>query len=881
MPTAVDLTATNPVVSFQLAASGDASGLAAAVIVLDQPISVKDDGGHISLQQTFVLKKKADGSFAASENLSQLASAGTYAIAKIQLLDGAGNRRDYSPADLQALGFASTFALDTPPTVAPMSVSAGHGQSLQASALFSVTDAEGDSITKFQFWDSTPDRGSGYWVVDGVAQAVGSAIEVTAAQLALTSFQSGSGTDNLWVRAFDGALWGAWQPFSVTAPVNHAPVVTATIASIGAMHNQTIAASSLFSATDLDGDSITKYALWDGDGNGQWVVLGGAEPFGREIDIAAAELANTVYQAGFGTDHLYVRAFDGITWSDWTPAFTVTAPADRAPVVIALQASTSATHHQLFTAASLFSTSDADGDGISRYALWDTEGHGHWVVNGTVLAANTEIDVAAANFSEISYVAGEGTDHLYVRANDGTSWGSWTAFTVTGPADQPPVVTANNAVAIFPEDNVPASTLFSVSDADGDAITKYRFWDSTSGPGSSHWVVDGVAQPNGTTVEITADQLANTAFHPADPLQGSSLDDTEWVQAFDGEQWSAWASFRVIEPQPLPAADPHAPTVTVSNYNASHAETIAASTLFSASDVDGDLIERYELWDATTSPSSGHWVLNGVATQSNVAIEVTASQLAGTSFQSGSGSDDLWVRANDGLMWSPWAEFHVRAPDDQLPVATAANLNTLANQTLAVSNLFGVSDGDGDAITRYAFWDTQGHGYFTFDGVTQPTNAEIDVAAADLSRLNYVAGVGTDQLYVRAFDGMAWSGWREFDASGGAATVPDGGSLQLGSANSSAIVFAGSSGTLRLDDAASFAGTVAGMTGSDAIDFANINFASVQTPAFAGSAFDGTLTVSDGVHTDHVTLIGNYLASSFTTSSDGHGGTLVVDPQLR
>ncbi len=875
LPTAIDLTATNPVVSFQLAASGDASGLAAAVIFLDQPISVKDDAGGVSLQQAFALRRTLDGSFAVSETLSQLASAGIYTVAKIQLLDNAGNRRDYSAADLQSLGFASTFELDTPPTVVPSSVSVSRGQSLAAASLFSAADADGDSITRFQFWDSTPDPASGHLVVDGLAQAAGMAIEVTAAQLTVTSFQSGSGTDKLWVRAFDGALWGAWQPFAVTAPVEQPPVVTVASAGTPADHDQAIAASSLFSAADADGDSITQYALWDSEGNGRWVVLGGAEPAAREIDIPAAELANTVYQAGFGIDHLYVRAFDGIAWSDWTPAFTVTAPANHAPVVTPLQASTTATHHQIFAATSLFSASDADSDAIATYALWDTEGNGHWVVNGTVLAANTEIDVAAANLSQISYIAGEGTDHLYARANDGTTWGGWTAFTVTGPVDQPPVVTANN-VAVFPDDNIPASRLFSVFDADGDAIAKYQFWDSTAGPGSSHWVVDGVAQANRTTVEINADQLANTSFQPADPLHVSS--DVEWVRAFDGARWSAWQSFNVIEPHPLVAPDPRAPEASGTNYSASHGENIAASTLFSASDADGDQIVRYEVWDSTVAPNSGHWVLNGVATQSNVAIEVTATQLANTFFQSGSGADDLFVRAYDGELWSPWTEFHVTAPPDQPPAVTAANLQTLANQTLAAANLFGVSDGEGDSISRYAFWDVQGHGYFTFDGVTQPTNAEIDVAAADLPRLNYVAGSATDQLYVRAFDGMAWSGWHEFDASAGPATVAAGGSLELGSAASNAIVFAGSSGTLRLDDPASFAGTVAGMTGSDAIDFGNIGFGTVQTPDFTGSAFDGTLTVTDGVHTDHVTLLGDYRGSSFVTATDGHGGTLVVDP---
>ncbi|WP_050630779.1 hypothetical protein [Bradyrhizobium viridifuturi] len=88
----------------------------------------------------------------------------------------------------------------------------------------------------------------------------------------------------------------------------------------------------------------------------------------------------------------------------------------------------------------------------------------------------------------------------------------------------------------------------------------------------------------------------------------------------------------------------------------------------------------------------------------------------------------------------------------------------------------------------------------------------------------------------------------------------------------------GSTGTLKLDNSASFNGTVAGMTGSDAIDFANISFANVQTPSFSGTSTNGTLTVTDGTVTASIALLGNYMASTFTTSSDGHGGTLVVDP---
>jgi hypothetical protein len=39
--------------------------------------------------------------------------------------------------------------------------------------------------------------------------------------------------------------------------------------------------------------------------------------------------------------------------------------------------------------------------------------------------------------------------------------------------------------------------------------------------------------------------------------------------------------------------------------------------------------------------------------------------------------------------------------------------------------------------------------------------------------------------------------------------------------------------------------------------------------------------VTDGTHTARVALKGNYTTSSFTASSDGHGGTLVVDPKTK
>jgi len=104
--------------------------------------------------------------------------------------------------------------------------------------------------------------------------------------------------------------------------------------------------------------------------------------------------------------------------------------------------------------------------------------------------------------------------------------------------------------------------------------------------------------------------------------------------------------------------------------------------------------------------------------------------------------------------------------------------------------------------------------------------------------------------------------------------------LELTSAFSGDVTFAASTGTLQIDNSSRFTGTVAGLADQDTLDLRDINPATVQTPTYSGSSSGGTLTVTDGTHTANIALLGNYLASTFVTSADGHGGTAIVDPVL-
>jgi hemolysin type calcium-binding protein len=679
-------------------------------------------------------------------------------------------------SDGTSFGAWTTFALNLPdaaPVLTTTDLAIAHNQTVAASSLFAVSDADGDPITRYQLWDSTNDPNSGHFVVNGVAQAAWTVIDISAAQLAQTSFIAGTVGDGIQIRAFDGVTWSAadnvrWAPFTVTVPTNHAPILTTADTVIS--QSESVAVSSLFSVSDADGDAITRYQLWDSTNDpasGHFVVNGVAQAAWTVIDITAAQLAQSSFIGGTVGDGIQIRAFDGAAWSAadnvrWAP-FNVSVSANHAPVLTT--ANTTLNHGQSVAASSLFSVSDADGDAMTRYQLWDSTNDpnsGNFVVNGVVQPAWTVIDITSPQLTQTSFVAGTVGDGIQIRAFDGAAWSAadnvrWAPFAVSIGVNRAPVLTTANTTLRHGQ-SVAVSSLFTVSDPDSDTITRYQLWDSTNDPNSGYFVVNGVVQPAWTVIDITAAQLAQTSF-----IAGTVGDGIQ-IRAFDGAAWSAadnvrWAPFTVTVPVN------QAPLLTTTDIPVSHGQSIAASSMFSVSDPDGDTITRYQLWDATNEPSSGHFVVNGVAQAAWTVIDITAAQLAQISFIAGTVSDNIQIRAYDGAAWSAadnvrWAPFAVTVPADRAPVLTTADVATPHGQWVSASSLFSVSDPDGDAITRYQLWDATkdpNSGHFVVNGQLQPAWTVIDISAPLLAQTSFVAGTVGDNIQIRAFDGVTWS----------------------------------------------------------------------------------------------------------------------------
>jgi Ca2+-binding RTX toxin-like protein len=637
-----------------------------------------------------------------------------------------------------------------------------------ASALFSVTDADGDTITQYEFWDSS--AGNGYFSVNGVAQGVNVGIAVGAADLAETQFHAGSaiGSDLVWVRAYDGEAWSAWKSWNMLSSphaTNALPVVTAPQGEL--LINDSVAAAALFSVTDADGDPIVQYEFWDDVAGGGTFALAGVAQGGNPIPVSAAQLADLEYAAGTspGTEQVWARASDGIGWGAWK-AWNMTSALhipNAAPVVSAAATQT-VVLDQAVNASTLFGVTDADSDAITQYEFWDsTNGGGHFVVSGVEQGVNAAIAVDAGDLAGTQFVGGTsaGYDTVWVRASDGQTWSDWKSWTMNSwphATNAAPVVAAADTT-ILTNEVVAAHSLFDTTDADGDAIAQYEFWDDVNAGG--YWRVNGMQQGAAQAIAVAAGDLAGTEY------VGGASGGTErvWVRVSDSLEWGAWKPWNMTTALHIPNA---APVVTASDSTLLLGQSIGAGSLFSVTDADSDPITQYELWDSTNA--GGHFTVYGVEQGVNVAIPVTVAQLADANFvgAQATSSDLVWVRANDGQTWSEWKSWTVNSwphLTNSAPVISAQTGGVLKSEAISAAMLFGVSDGDGDAIAQYEFWDdVNGGGHFEVNGVLQAAAQSIPVTAADLASTTYVgsANAGTEQVWVRANDGLAWGAWKNW-----------------------------------------------------------------------------------------------------------------------
>jgi hypothetical protein len=220
----------------------------------------------------------------------------------------------------------ANFNLTTlPPTTPPVATIDDHSLRTNEWATIntwvSYSDADGNPAVKYEFWDDGTAATSGHFWANGANQPAGASIQVTASDLNNVWVQGGQvpGTETMWVRAFDGADWSKWDSFNFTTVTNSAPVATVDDHSLPA--NQAANMANWVHYSDADGNTATKYQFWDdsqASTSGHFSVLGVAQP-ANPIEVPAYNLFYVEAHAGqvAGSERMWVRAFDGVDWSNW------------------------------------------------------------------------------------------------------------------------------------------------------------------------------------------------------------------------------------------------------------------------------------------------------------------------------------------------------------------------------------------------------------------------------------------------------------------------------------------------------------------------------------------------------------------------------------
>ena len=272
--------------------------------------------------------------------------------------------------------------------------------------------------------------------------------------------------------------------------------------------------------------------------------------------------------------------------------------------------------------------------------------------NVTVLAGDTNGD-GVADFA-IDLVG-----NLVISASDIVGISQNHAPVVTIPASVVSTKTGN-ALSV--------SGLFNATDADSDTLT-YFLYEKTTGPNSGHFTINGVTVASQTVVALGIDQLAQAKFVAG---SGGTTDDL-YVMVYDGQDYSGNTSFTKFQ---VTATANHAPVVTVpsSVVSTTAGHVLSLSSLFSVTDADSDTL-TYFLYEGTTGPNSGHFMINGAAVANQTVVALGINQLSQATFVAGSpgATDDLYVMAYEGQSYSgntSFTKFQVSAGAHHAPVLT-------------------------------------------------------------------------------------------------------------------------------------------------------------------------------------------------------------------
>ena len=362
--------------------------------------------------------------------------------------------------------------------------------------------------------------------------------------------------------------------------------------------------------------------------------------------------------------------------------------------------------------APLVSFFDPDGNPATRYRIEDlflASNTGHFELDGNLFPQSTEFEVTAAQFERLQYRGGSFgpfTEPIRISGFDGEQFSPVATFNITTVqnAEAPVVVPRNINARVGTV--IDFQSLFTVSDAGGDAIQTVGFFDTDFDEGnidnSGFFTIDGVRQPSRQFIEVDFDLVS--AGRVQYQVAGVSSSEPYRIFATDGTNRSVLAtgvSNAIVTPVvATPTNDISLDTLeTTPVTDTVNEDGTITPGLISVSGADA---VRFEVFDANTNATSGRLLLDGQRLQQGVVLTLTADEFERLEFQGALVDDSrqldpILVRAESSVTgFSEWTRVNVNTD----PGIQEEQLNT----TFRLDNLRGELPGEATQVT-YSFLD--------------------------------------------------------------------------------------------------------------------------------------------------------------------------------
>lgn len=442
-----------------------------------------------------------------------------------------------------------------PPSVSGNDREVEMGKSIKASLLFDYLDLDGNPLEKVRLFDSNGANQSGFFTYRGVQQNAGQWFEVSVADLDKVRYHAGLIVANevINVVAYDGGFWS--EPGSARVqtvePNLFAPVVKTVKSSV--LANENILGSTMFSATDADGDPIVRYRVRDQKSNvnsGSFWLNNVKQKQGKWFEFTSDELGKLRYWGGRNTqsERFFVQAYDGEKWSRISSDLVQTSKNRFRPVVSTVDRELKT--QSVVNVGNLFSWTDRDGNSDKKHAYFDTgilgDG-GFFSVNGVRQQSRQWFTVNARDVHDglVKYHSAQVPDseRLRVKVYDGKYWSKVETFRVDS-VQTPDVDTPELVQVVDDSTNVDITNWFTQTD-NGPANTKWQFFDATTEKDSFGNEFTGSLTYQGNALdaqrirEYTTAQLGDVGFISGVIDRGIENDEI-YLRGYNGSQWSTW-----------------------------------------------------------------------------------------------------------------------------------------------------------------------------------------------------------------------------------------------------------------------------------------------------------------------------------------------------